>query len=131
MAAARIVVVTPEPTALTDSYALIKVLATNHKVRDFLVVVNQVENRQEENATFKRLFAACQRFLGVEPVLLGSIRTDRRVPEAIRRQTPYVNAFPDCPASQDIIEIARKLIRIREAMEESLSRRNILQVLPS
>ena len=131
MAAARIVVVTPEPTALTDSYALIKVLATHHRVRDFLVVVNQVENRQEESTTFKRLFAACQRFLGVEPVLLGSIRTDRRVPEAVRRQTPYVNAFPDSPASQDIIEIARKLIRIRSAMEDNLQRRNVLQVLPS
>ena len=131
MAAARIVVVTPEPTALTDSYALIKVLATHHKVRDFLVVVNQVENRQEESSTFKRLFAACQRFLGVEPVLLGSIRTDRCVPEAVRRQTPYLNAFPDNPASQDIHEIARKLIRIRDAMKDTLSRRNILQALPS
>ncbi len=131
MAAARIVVVTPEPTALTDSYALIKVLATQHKVRDFLIVVNQVENRQEENTTFKRLFAACQRFLGVEPVLLGSIRTDKHVAEAVRRQTPYVNAFPDSPAAQDVIEIARKLNRIREAMTETLAKRNILQPLSS
>jgi len=131
MAAARIVVVTPEPTALTDSYALIKVLATQYKVRDFLIVVNQVENRQEESTTFKRLYAACQRFLGVEPVLLGSIRTDRNVPEAVRRQTPYVRMFPNSPATHDIIEIARKLNRIREAMGETLSKRTILQPLSS
>jgi MinD-like ATPase involved in chromosome partitioning or flagellar assembly len=53
------------------------------------------------------------------------------VAEAVRRQTPYVKAFPDSPATQDIIEIARKLTRIRIAMEENLLRRNVLQPLPS
>ncbi len=131
MAAARIMVLTPEPTALTDSYALVKVLATHHNVRDFYVIVNQVENEHEEEASFNRFASACQRFLDVHPTLLGSIRSDNYVTEAVRRQTPYVHAFPDCKASQDILEIARKIINIRSAMEEKLKKRAVLQLIKS
>ena len=62
MAAIRIIVLTPEPTALTDAYALIKVLSQDLGVRDFLVVVNDVASRKEEEITFKRLEMACQKF---------------------------------------------------------------------
>ncbi|MEG2172772.1 MAG: MinD/ParA family protein, partial [Desulfovibrionaceae bacterium] len=47
MAALRVVIITPEPTSLTDSYALIKVLSSRHNIRDFMVLVNQVENKKE------------------------------------------------------------------------------------
>lgn len=125
----RIVIVTPEPTSLTDSYALMKVLATQHGVRDFHVVVNQVEDRKEEAITFQRLSAACQKFLGFEPKLLGSIRSDKAMPEAVRRQTPLMRHAPTSNAAQDIIAIAAKVQRIRSALLPMLTEMSPLRPL--
>lgn len=130
MTLARILVVTPEPTSLTDSYALMKVLSQMYNIRDFLVVVNQVETKQEETATFRRLHSACKRFLDFEPVLLGSIREDPHVPEAVLRQTPLLKLFPSCNASRDIVELAKRLTRFREVMADTLRRKSVLEHLP-
>ncbi len=109
----RVVVVTPEPTSLTDSYALMKVLKQQHGVDDFLVLVNQA-SPQEAKQTFERLSAACQKFLGITIRSLGSIRADRNVVEAVRRQTPLMKYAPNTEASKDISAIAAKLERFRK-----------------
>ncbi len=128
MAALRIVVVTPEPTSLTDSYALMKVLHGNHNVRDFMVIVNQVESKKEETQTFERLFNACQRFLGIEPVLLGSVRNDNQLVEAVLRQDPLMNWAPGSNAGVDIQSLATKIQKIRLSMLDVLEKRTILQI---
>ncbi|GFM35396.1 MinD/ParA family protein [Desulfovibrio psychrotolerans] len=121
MAHVRLVIVTPEPTSLTDSYALIKVLATQHGVRDFHIIVNQVEDRHEEEVTFKRLAAACDKFLGITPVLLGGIRADKMVPESVRRQKPLLKMAPSSPAAHDLFALAVKLQRLRTSMQAVIS----------
>lgn len=130
MTAARIIVVTPEPTAMTDSYALMKVLAHNHNVRDFFIIVNQAESRQEAGATFKRLQTACRHFLDLDPVYLGSIRQDSHVPDAVRQQSPFVKVYPTCAASRDIIEIAQTLASLRNRAGHMLRRKPVLNPLP-
>ena len=127
MSMARVLVVTPEPTAMTDTYAIIKVLAQVHGVRDFLLVVNQTESREEETATFRRLHSACKRFLGVEPMLLGGIRQDPKVAEAICRRKPLLQLFPACNAAGDLVELAKRLMRSREAMSDALEKRAVLE----
>lgn len=131
MSIARILVVTPEPTAMTDSYAVMKVLAQMYGVKDFLIVVNQVESREEEQATFRRLHSACKRFLHLEPMLLGSIRQDSKVAEAICRQTPLLKLFPACNAARDLVEVAKRLIRSREAMADALRKKSVLEPVPA
>ncbi len=116
----RLVVVTPEPTSLTDSYALMKVLATQHGVRDFYIVVNQVENRREEELTYKRIAAACERFLDFTPTLLGGIRLDKKVPESVRRQQPLLKMSPSSPAAQDLFTLAVRLEKLRTGMQAEL-----------
>ena len=128
MAALRVVIVTPEPTSLTDSYALIKVMAARHGVRDFMVVVNQVESRKEQEMTFNRLHAACQRFLGIEPVLLGAVRSDPKLVEAVRRQEPLMRWAAGSPAGEDLQNIAARLQRIRINMLDFIEKREILAV---
>ena len=71
MASVRIVVITPEPTSLTDSYALIKVLNSRYGLRDFMVLVNQATSQAEAKSSFDKLSGACKHFLHIEPVLLG------------------------------------------------------------
>lgn len=122
----RILVVTPEPTAITDSYAIMKVLAQMYGLRDFLIVVNEIESKDEEKNTFRRLHSACKRFLHFEPVLLGSIRQDSKVTEAIYRQAPLLKIFPSSNAAQDIIEVGNRLIRSRDAMSDTLWKKSVL-----
>ncbi len=128
MAALRIIVATPEPTSLTDGYALMKVLHTNHNVRDFMVIINQVENKKEEKQTFERLATACQRFLGFEPVLLGSVRSDDKLVEAVLRQDPLMNWSAGSPAGVDIQNLAKKIQKIRLSMLSMLEKRDVLQI---
>lgn len=127
----RIVVVTPEPTSLTDSYAMIKVLATQHGVKDFLVLVNQATTTSEAKQTFERLAAACKNFLNIDLRNLGFIHQDPKLVESVRRQTPLMKYAPEAPASKDIVAIAKKLMRYREDNLERIAERSILKNFPS
>lgn len=116
-AAARIVVVTPEPTSLIDAYALIKVLASVHKVADFHVLVNMAETAKEEKASFNRLAAACKKFLNISIHSLGCIRTDPAVNEAVLRQQPLLKFAPSSQAGKDFVTAATRVRELRETLE--------------
>ncbi|MDD4701922.1 MAG: MinD/ParA family protein [Desulfovibrio sp.] len=131
MAAMRIVVITPEPTSLTDSYALIKVLNARYGLRDFMVIVNQAASASEAKSAFEKLHGACRHFLHLEPVLLGHIRIDKKLPEAVCRQQPLMKYAPGCPAAQDIQTLASRLQRLRLGMADWLAPRKILQPTPA
>ncbi len=128
MSHVRIVVVTPEPTSLTDSYALMKVLSTQHNVRDFHIVVNMSETRSEEKQTFERLAGACKKFLNLDPVFLGGILSDKTLVEAVRRQTPLMQMAPKSQAGQDCFNLALKLQRIRKDMLPKIQDEPILRL---
>ncbi len=119
MTAIRIVVVTPEPTSLTDSYAMMKVLSSRHQVQDFHILVNQVEGPTEGKRTYNRLAMVCKRFLGFAPVYLGDVRADRSLMDAVRKQKPLLQVFPHAPASTDCMALAAILRRVREQLLEA------------
>lgn len=127
----RIVVVTPEPTSLTDSYAMIKVLVTQHGVKDFLVIVNQATSSGEAKQTFDRLAAACKNFLNIDLRNLGFIHQDHTLAESVRRQQPLMKFAPDSPASMDIKLLAKKIMRYREDNRDRIAGRPILKDFPS
>lgn len=116
MAAIRLIVLTPEPTSLTDAYALIKMLKTNLNVKEFLVVVNQAETPKEASSIFNRLSTACERFLQVTPVLLGVVQYDSKMQNAVRKQSPFLHLYPESEGAKDIENIAQKLTRIYGTM---------------
>jgi len=130
MAQMRIVLVTPEPTSLTDGYAIIKVLHARYGVRDFLVVVNQA-SAQESKATFERLNLACKNFLGFELVHLGHVRLDRKMTEAVINQTPLARHAPQCPAIQDIKRLAERVAHYRDENLDAISSRMALKQILS
>lgn len=123
----RIVVVTPEPTSLTDSYALMKVLSTQHNVKDFHIVVNMAEDRREEKITFERLAAACHKFLNLDLKFLGGILYDKTIVEAVRKQKPLMQLAPKSKAGQDIFNIALKLQRMRKELMPVIAEQPILR----
>lgn len=126
----RIVVVTPEPTSLTDSYAMIKVLTTQHNVKDFLVIVNQATSSTEALQTYDRLAAACKNFLNIELRNLGFIHQDSTLVESVRRQTPLLKFAPNAQASKDIKMLAKKIMRYREDNKDRIGGRPILKDFP-
>jgi flagellar biosynthesis protein FlhG len=107
---ALLVVVTEEPTSLTDAYAVLK-LHGQDRARPLQagVVVNQATSMASGRRVFATLEQACARYLGQVPRLLGIIRRDDRVRDAIRRQIPLLLRHPATQAAQDAEAVAAVL----------------------
>ena len=125
----RIVVITPEPTSLTDSYALIKVLCTQHQIRNFQVIVNMADSEKEGKNAFNRLAHACEHFLNLPISLLGVVHRDPMVTESVRHQVPLLKFAPTCQAAQDIREIAKAILARRVRLKDLIARSPILKPL--
>ncbi len=99
----RIVVLTPEPTSLTDAYALIKVMKLEHGVERFRVLVNMAPDAAQAREVYKRLHEACDHFLsGVSLDLVGFVPRDHSVRESVMAQQPLVRFSPASPAAKAI-----------------------------
>ncbi len=85
------------------------------------------ENREEEQRTFQRLNAACEKFLGITLTFLGGIRQDKTMVEAVRRQTPLMQLDAKCKAGQDIFALALKIQRLRKQLMEEIENEPILK----
>ncbi len=111
IAAEEIIIVTsPEPTAITDAYALTKVLFTRYQEKGFSIIVNSAKNSDEGVEVFGRLSVAAERFLNISLDYLGYIPHDDSVQKAVRSQKAFIDAYPSCSASKQTSEIAKKLL---------------------
>ncbi len=111
----RVVVVTPEPTSITDAYALIKVLSNRYQVRDFMILVNWVRNEQEARKVFRQLSAVADRFLGMlRLVYIGFIPRDSAVSKAVRQQRPVLELYPDSKAGKQFVKVAENILGIED-----------------
>ena len=121
-----LVVTTDEPTALTDAYALIKMVTLDaqeqHKETPMGVVVNMASSREIGQRTYETLSKACERFLKRRIPLLGVIRRDPKVRDAISTQTPLLVRHPSSPAALDIEALARKVFEITGGEQTSARR---------
>jgi len=109
--ASRLVVVgNNEPTTLTDNYAFIKL--TRDAAPEPWFLANDVADATEGSLAAATLSRACRRFLALDCHELGQVRRDPRVPEAIRRQMPYLDRSPGGPAAADIERVARRLTEL-------------------
>jgi flagellar biosynthesis protein FlhG len=108
-AAITYVVITDEPTSLTDAYALIKLTRAANPVADLRVIVNMAANGPDGQRTYETIRNACENFLLYAPPLAGIIRRDSKVRDAIRAQTPLLIRSPICEAAADIEAIASRI----------------------
>jgi len=109
-AAAEVVcVINGEPTSLTDTYALIKVLSTTYGEKNFSVVVNNVADETEAAAAFKKLTRTVERFLKVNVRYLGWVPADGTVRECVMQQQAISAEFPSSKAALSLAAIARKV----------------------
>ncbi len=109
-AAERLVLVTTEePTALTDAYAMVKLLRLQGANVVPWVIVNMAENRHRGRRVFDQFAMACNEYLGFKPKFAGAICRDPRVPDSIRAQTPLPIRHPQSQAYEDVIRIVEVL----------------------
>ncbi|GEN54127.1 MinD/ParA family protein [Halobacillus faecis] len=97
-----IVVTTPEPTSITDGYAMIKHLVHKDKNLPLKILVNRSLSEKNGRATFDRLSLVVKRFLDSEVTLLGVLPDDRSVLEAVNKQRPFVIDRPNSSVSRAI-----------------------------
>jgi flagellar biosynthesis protein FlhG len=105
-----IVVTTPEPTAIHDAYAAIKVLHQAHAISRFELVVNQAQGPQDGKQVYARLLAVIDEFLPVELGLLGVLPEDPRVPRAVRSREPVTFAYPTSTYAHAVRSLAHRLL---------------------
>jgi flagellar biosynthesis protein FlhG len=96
------IVTTPEPTALSDAYAMIKVLKSQYKIREFSLFVNMVENEAEGSKVYRNLIEVTDRFLQIGLTYLGCCRRDELVSKSIKSRMPFVRSCPFSAASRSI-----------------------------
>ncbi|WP_045212056.1 MinD/ParA family protein [Desulfonatronovibrio magnus] len=107
----RLLILTPEPTSLTDAYALIKILKTRHDIDRFKIVVNWARSKEEAKNVFKKLYNACDHFLsGVSLELTGIIPMDQKVKKGVASQVPFCHYDSSAPASKAMINIAKTIL---------------------
>ena len=108
-----VVVVSPEPTSLTDAYALIKLLYRGYATKRFMLLVNMVTGSNEAKEVYRRLSNATDHFLNLSVEYLGYILRDKTVYEAVKQQSVLVELAPHSKASKCLFAVAEKLCQER------------------
>lgn len=105
-----ILVTTPEPTSITDSYALLKALiigegfnSENAKIR---MIANKVKTESEGRNLFEKLSIVVAKFLDVQVEYLGIIPRDDSITKAIMRQKPVSLMYPNAPSTKSFAALA-------------------------
>jgi flagellar biosynthesis protein FlhG len=105
-----IVIATPEPTSMTDAYALIKVLSTRCNKKDFMMLVNFVSGEEEAKGVFKKISKVADHYLKSLSIdYLGFIPFDEKLPLAVKHQRPVLDIFPKAPSSRRFEDLARTI----------------------
>ena len=107
-----LVVATPEPTSMTDAYALMKVLCNNYGEKKFYLLLNQVTGEAEARQVYNKLSRVGEKFLDITLIFLGYVPKDTNVPLAVCRQQAIVEYRPESPASRAFVDTARRIKRL-------------------
>jgi flagellar biosynthesis protein FlhG len=100
-----ILVTTPEPTAITDAYAVIKMLHTQNPQAKIRLVINRVTSQSEGRNTANKLAMVAKRFLNMDISTLGFVPDDPHVSKAVKQQRPFLLTYPHSQASRGIREL--------------------------
>lgn len=107
-----LVVTTPEPTSITDAYALIKVVHGMEANVPFRLVINRVSGEPEAKQVADKISLVAGRFLDMDIPTLGYLSDDAHVMQAVKKQVPFSIAFPGCSATRDIQRLALTYLNV-------------------
>ena len=116
------IVTTPEPTAMTDAYAMMKYVHMQEKNIPFYVIVNRAQTDQEGRDTLRRLKSVAKQFLNKDIIPLGVLPEDRSVYKAVVRQTPFLLLDPASKISRAMYMLTDRYLSARAMDEERVQR---------
>lgn len=104
-----IVVVCDEPTSLTDAYALMKVLNTEHDIQRFNILANSVRSPKEGLNLFAKLTRVTDHYLDVTLDYMGAVPYDEYLIKAVKKQHAVIQSYPQSPSSMAFRKLAKKI----------------------
>lgn len=111
MAASELVlIITPDPTSLTDAYSLLKILTLNGFNKQVMVIINQSPGLQSAKNALGKIMTTCTRYLSLKLIPIGVLGRDQNVVSAVAKQKPFIVLYPNTSASKSIKKIAENLI---------------------
>lgn len=106
-----IVVVTPEPTSITDAYALIKILSIRYEEKNFKLIVNSVGSIHEADEVYRQLNLVTSKFLSVSIEYFGCVLLDSNLKKCVKKQKIVSELAPYTSASLDFATLAEKIFQ--------------------
>lgn len=103
------VVTTPEPTAITDAYALMKLLSVQFHEKHFNLVVNMVQNENDALDVYRKLTMVSSRYLDISIDFLGSIPADKQMNDCIRKQKVISDLYPSSKVAGAFSSLAERI----------------------
>ena len=113
----NIIVVYPEPSAMADAYALMKVLSVRHRRKRFFILLNGVRTQREAVEVYDRLSRTCERLLQVSTSYCGAIPFDECIRRAVRDRRAVVQAYPQAASSTEFRALAGRLLAMAPSGE--------------
>jgi flagellar biosynthesis protein FlhG len=107
-----VVVVSPEPTSITDAYALMKVLSLKYSGKACKLIVNMVRQPEEGREVFRQLQLVTDRFLDITIEYLGYVLFDDKVAKGVKSQKIVSELFPDTQASKCFANLSRRIFNM-------------------
>lgn len=104
-----LLVTTPEPTAITDAYALVKMVSKRDRRKPVRLLVNKADTQKEAEDVLNKLSAVSEKFLAFRIEKLGYILFDDAVSKAVRQQKPFLLGFSRSTAARQVTRIAESL----------------------
>jgi flagellar biosynthesis protein FlhG len=105
-----LLVTTPEPSAITDAYAMIKVLHAEKPEAKINLMVNMAGSETQALEVAQKVVQVSRQFLNFEVCVLGGLPNDPYVPKAVMQRQPWTELYPRCPATKAIKEMAAKML---------------------
>jgi flagellar biosynthesis protein FlhG len=103
--------ITPEPTSLTDGFSMLKLLNSRHYPGNIRVVVNMVDDYPHATETYRRFSAAVDKYLDLKVDYGGFVARDENVTQSIVKQTPVVDLIGNAPASRCLLALADNMLK--------------------
>lgn len=125
MAADEVVVVTtPEPTAITDAYAMVKTISAADSTAKVKLVMNMAVSKAEADRISSKIAAVSRQFLNMYIERVGVVVKDDTVSKSIREKRLLMRAYPNCKAALGIQQLAAEIVKSSMIVSQSKSARN-------
>lgn len=115
-----LVVTTPEPTAITDAYAMIKILSSEYNVKSIKLLINEAIDDKEANQVFNKLSTVAKSHIDFSIDYAGWVAKDIQLEKAVRKRSPVVKSFPSAPSSQSFQRLSKSFYSIFNRQSQPL-----------